>query len=91
MNAITFLNIVNDIAAELDLAEEIFPLFPKGPIHAAGIVGEEAGKLQQAALQFTYEGGSLSDMKTEAIQTAAMAIRFLANILNMEARPSVQL
>jgi acyl-CoA reductase-like NAD-dependent aldehyde dehydrogenase len=57
------------------------------PIHAAGIVLEEAGELMQAANDFNYEplqvqnsGKHLRKMEEEAVQTAATCIRFLANL-----------
>ena len=76
------------IAEELGKAEEKFPGFPEDPIHAAAVVMEEAGELVRASLQETYAYGN--NMQEEAIQTAAMAIRFLLNIEKMKKRPSVQ-
>lgn len=48
-------------------------------IHAAAIVAEESGELIRAALQFEYEGGTYDALRKEAIQTGAIAIRFLRN------------
>lgn len=67
------------VQEELKRARAKFPLFPSDPIHAAAIVVEEAGELQQAALQYTYEGGDAGNMDKEALHTAAMAFRFLMN------------
>lgn len=69
--------IINDILTELKRAEIKFPHWPEDKIHAAAIVNEESGELIRAALHFRYEGGAKDEMKTEAIQTAAMCIRFL--------------
>jgi len=82
---------INAIRAELANAEAKFPTFPEDPIHAAAVVVEEAGELQQAALQFTYEKGSYGAMYKEAIHTAAMALRFLLNLPNMRPVTSIQL
>ena len=82
------LGVVSDIVAELERAERKFPGFPNDPVHAAAIIVEEAGELQQAALQFTYEGGGFDDMCKEAVHTGAMALRFLLNIHMMWKRPS---
>ena len=79
---------VSNIIAELKRAERKFPGFPTDPVHAAAIVVEEAGELQQAALQFTYEGGSFGAMYAEAMQTGAMALRFMMNIHAMRKRTS---
>lgn len=78
------------ITAELDRAVMKFPTFPIDPIHAAGIVVEEAGELAQAATKWTYEGGWHEDMVKEAIQVGAMALRFLMHVHRMSPRPSEQ-
>ena len=78
------------VLGELDKAEEKFPTFPTDPIHAAGVVGEESGELQQAALQWTYETGDRTHCIKEAIQTAAMALRFIIAAQDMGPRPSYQ-
>jgi NTP pyrophosphatase (non-canonical NTP hydrolase) len=79
-----------NIQRELERAESKFPGFPTDPVHAAAILQEESGELIQAALQFTYEGGSFDAMKKEAVQVGAMALRFLVNIESMQVRPSEQ-
>ena len=73
---------------ELRRAEQKFPGFPTDPVHAAAVVAEEVGELQQACLQFTYEGGSLEHVTKEAVQSAAMALRFLFNMESLRSRPS---
>jgi len=69
---------------ELDRAIAQHPDWPPDPIHAAAIVAEEAGELVQAALHIVYECNDLragrERMRKEAIQTAAMAVRFLENL-----------
>jgi NTP pyrophosphatase (non-canonical NTP hydrolase) len=87
MNIITAHKLLDD---ELDNAESKFPKFPIDPVHAAAILQEEAGELIQAALQFTYEGGSYDAVRKEAIQVGAMALRFLVNMVWMNSRPSEQ-
>lgn len=62
---------------ELAKAEQQHPSWPVDVIHAAAIVGEESGELTQAALQLVYEGGSEEAVRKEAVQTAAMGLRFL--------------
>jgi NTP pyrophosphatase (non-canonical NTP hydrolase) len=84
------LGVVSDIVAELERAERKFPGWPVDPVHAAAVVVEEAGELQQAALQFTYEGGGFDAMYKEAVHTGAMALRFLLNVHMMKMRPSEQ-
>lgn len=66
------------IDAEVERARKKHPTWPKGdPLFAAAIVMEEAGELMRAAVQFRGEGGALELCDEEAIQTAAMCIRFL--------------
>ncbi len=68
------------IEKEVVRAKEKFPWWPTDPIHAAGIVSEEAGELVRAANQLSYEKGLYSDMLDEAVQVGAMAVRFIENI-----------
>jgi len=81
----------NLFISELERAERKFPAFPTDPIHAAAIVVEEAGELQRAALQVTYERGNRIALKEEIEQVGAMAYRFLLNLDKMEPRPSEQI
>jgi len=74
------LEALDAICRELEKATAKFPTWPARGIDAAAIVAEESGELQQAALQATYEGGSVEAVRKEAIQTAAMAIQFLLNL-----------
>ena len=53
---------------------------PSDPVHAAAIMAEECGELQRAVLMRVYESRMLTtseDVRNEAIQTAAMCMRFL--------------
>lgn len=76
-----FEQVIEEVFAELRRAEEKWPGWPDDVIHQAAIVAEEAGELVRAALHVTYEDGksTCEDMRTEAIQTAAMALRLLLN------------
>jgi NTP pyrophosphatase (non-canonical NTP hydrolase) len=70
------------IEAELTRAVEKFPDWPTDPLHAVAILGEEFGELTKAVLETTYEPhkSSILDVHKEAIQTAAMALRFVASL-----------
>lgn len=86
-------NVIALIRAELDRAVTKWPKHPVDPVHCASIVAEEAGELVKASLQYTYEGGGytkLMEAKTEAIQTAVTAIRFVMQMPILEARPSME-
>jgi hypothetical protein len=72
--------IIEDIFNELKRAESIHPGWPTDLIHGAVIVGEESGELLQAAFDVYYGNGNLDYVYEEAVQTAAMAIRFLFNL-----------
>jgi hypothetical protein len=77
---------IDCIKAGLEKAEAKHPQFPTDPIHAAAIVVEEAGELQQAALQYVYEKGRGEDLIEEAIHVGAMALRFLINANDFKKR-----
>lgn len=70
----------NAIRVELYEAERKHPNWPDNIIEQAAIVSEESGELIRAALQAKYEGGDIEACRKEAIQTAAMCIRFLKNL-----------
>ena len=68
---------IQAIEAEVRRATAKHSRWPTDPIHAAAIVGEEAGELVKASLDCVYHGEDPADMDTEAIQTAATCLRFL--------------
>ncbi len=68
------------IFSEIDRAEKLHPDWPSNPIHQAAIVTEEAGELLQASLNHNEHKGSKKAIITEAIHTAASALRFLKNV-----------
>ena len=74
--------ILDLVLAELARAERLHPHWPGHDlVHAAGIVAEESGELMRAALRHEYaEGGTLEDVRTEAVQTATTCIRLLMNL-----------
>lgn len=65
------------IRDELLKARTKFPTWQRGAVVPAAVVCEEAGELIRAALQCDYEGGSMDACDKEAVQTAAMCVRFL--------------
>lgn len=72
--------IIEAILTEVKRAEKKHPRWPKDYIHSAAIVNEESGELIRSAIQLTYEGGDINDMRKETIQTAATCIRLLKNL-----------
>jgi hypothetical protein len=70
------------VLAEIERATRKFPTWPTDPLHALGVVGEEFGELGKAVLQAVYEPhkSGRDQVRDEAIQTAAMAIRFVASL-----------
>lgn len=71
-----------EVYSEIDRATAKFPTWPTDPLHAVSVLGEEYGELVKATLQHTYEPhkSDLSDVREEAVQTAAMAIRFVRSL-----------
>lgn len=71
------------VQAELARAVAKFPTWPTDPLHALAILGEEFGELTKAMLQYTYEphkGVTQQEIRDEAIQTAAMALRLAMSL-----------
>lgn len=71
-----------EIYAEITRALAKFPTWPTDPLHALAVLGEEYGELTKAVLQATYEPhkNKPGDVRDEAVQTAAMAIRFVRSL-----------
>lgn len=73
-----------EIEAELARAKRLYPLWPTDLVEAAAIVAEEAGEALKEALNLRPcekpGKGSKEKLRTELIQTAAMAMRALENL-----------
>ena len=74
--------VLREIQEEVERAMRKFPQWPTDPIHAATVIAEECGELQKAVLEAVYEPhkGSRHNIRTEAVQTAAMCLRFLSSM-----------
>jgi len=70
------------ILRELTSAMAKHPDWPSDPIHAAAVLGEEAGETIQAALDMVYDDAPEARLIAEAAQTGAVAIRILMNAGN---------
>lgn len=85
---------IKQIQSELHKAKTKWPDWVYDPVHASGVLVEEAsetievltklceksGKTMQAALDFCYSNGDIERLRIEAAQTGAMAIRLLENL-----------
>lgn len=73
---------IEEILQEVERATHKFPTWPTDPIHALAVLGEEFGELTKEILQATYEPQKTlpGAARKEAIQTAAMAIRFVMSL-----------
>lgn len=83
---------IEDIMTELGRATAKFPTWPTDPLHALAVLGEEFGELTKAMLQLAYEPHKTSaeEVRTEAIQTAAMALRLVMSLDTYEYAPGPQ-
>lgn len=83
---------IDPILDELKRAVTKFPTWPTDPLHAVGVLGEEFGELQKEVLQMCYEPHKTNkdEIKKEALQTAAMAIRFYLSLDKYDYKPGVQ-
>lgn len=70
------------VAGEVERATRKFPTWPTDPLHALAVLGEEFGELTKETLQLTYEPhkSTVEDFRKEAVQTAAMAMRFVMSL-----------
>lgn len=68
------------VMGEIDRAENLHPVWPTDIVKAAAIPVEEAGELLKAANDHDEKHTSRQTMITEAVHTAASAIRFLKNL-----------
>lgn len=84
--------VIDAVRKEIGRATAKFPTWPTDPLHACGVVQEESGELAKAVLQAVYEPhkSTPEDVATEALQTAAMAIRFLASMDRYDWKPGEQ-
>jgi hypothetical protein len=75
-------NAAAEAVREVVRATNKFPTWPTDPIHALAVLQEEVGELTKEVVQLTYEPhkSSLDAVRVEAIQTAAMALRFLMSL-----------
>ncbi len=70
-------NIVQSVLDEIERAKVKHPNWPSDILYRGAIVAEEAGELLRACNQATMEEGKVNEAYTEAVQTAATAMRFL--------------
>ena len=68
------------VMTEIDRAEQLHPVWPTDLVRAAAIPVEEAGELLKAANDHGEKHTSRQSIITEAVHTAASAIRFLKNM-----------
>lgn len=75
-------DVIDQVIDEVKRAQDIHPKWPSDPMHALAIVSEEYGEFAKAVLQTTYEfpKSTADDIEEEAIQMAAMAVRFLLSM-----------
>jgi len=85
-------SVMAEIVAEVERATAKFPTWPTDPLHAFAVVGEEFGEAQKEVLQLTYEPhkSSREKLRKEAVQLAAMSLRFLMSFDRYEFTPGIQ-
>lgn len=74
--------LISNILDERRSAITKFPSWPTDPLHALAILNEEVGELQKAVLQEVYEPekNSAGAVRKEALQSAAMILRFIESL-----------
>ena len=78
--------VIDQIIDEVVRATHKFPTWPTDPLHALAVLGEEFGELTKAMLQQVYEPHKVNagEIRIEAIQTAAMALRLAMSLETYE-------
>ena len=73
------LRIFFDAMNELESARKRYPTWPQDIVHATATMLEEAGETLQAAnnVYWSHKGGTMEDVRKEAIHTMAMCLRLL--------------
>lgn len=76
------------VLLELESAYKNHPIWPGNHVTGAAIILEEAGELIQSVLDVYWHGliEEKSNMVDEAIQTAAMVVRFLIELDNTKTK-----
>lgn len=71
--------IMESVLAELASARKRYPTWPQDIVHATATMLEEAGETLQAAnnVYWSHKGGTVEDVRKEAIHTMAMCLRLL--------------
>lgn len=85
-------HVLNEVMAEMGRAVAKFPTWPTRGLDAFAVLGEEVGELNKEVLQLTYEPHKTTKetLKKEAIQAAAMALRFLMSLDEYDFTPGAQ-
>lgn len=85
-------DVLHEVLAEVESATRKFPTWPTDPLHAVGVLNEEVGELNKAVLQQVYEPHKNPNgaVRREAVQAAAMALRFLASMDRYDFQRGVQ-
>lgn len=81
----------SEIREEIARATAKFPGWPNDPLHALAVLQEEVGELTQAVLDASYDFVTMEmigQIRREAIQVAAMAVRFLASVHRYDYKPA---
>lgn len=74
--------VLEPVLDEVHRAMAKYPTWPTDMLHALAVLGEEYGELNKAVLQQVYEPhkNQRDDVRKEAVQTAAMALRFIVSL-----------
>ena len=91
-NPVESMGLLSAVLDEVARATEKFPTWPTDPLHALAVLGEEFGELTKDVLQMSYEPWKTchANIEEEALQTAAMALRFYASLKTYKYRPGEQ-
>jgi len=72
--------LIMEIMMEVERAEKKHPVWPDCHVKQIAFVAEESGELVRAGNLLDEGTGTFDEIRTEAIHTAATALRFLKNL-----------
>ena len=78
------LRLVLQIFYELVGEKRTPPEWPENAIYQSALIAEQAGKLASASLKYYHKEGPRGDIKKEAVELAAIAIRLVLNFNDLE-------
>jgi Zn-finger protein len=75
-------SVLDAVAEEVERAAQMYPWWPVNIVEQAAIAAEESGEVVKSVNNYYWKHGddSVEDIRKEAVQAAAMWVRFIVNL-----------